>query len=110
MAWQKKGGDGRRILSFNLGLPIGELSGSDIAFDVHVRRVFLRSGLAEHDDAAHMIAVARELNPGRPGALDLPAWVIGRQWCRPGVPLCADCPILSVCPRLVDRAADVSGV
>ncbi len=30
--------------------------------------VFLRAGLAERDDVNHMVAVARALNPDRPGA------------------------------------------
>jgi hypothetical protein len=37
------------------------------------------------------------------------AWMIGRQWYRPGVPLCPGCAIASVCPKLVERAARVAG-
>jgi endonuclease III len=74
-----------------------------------VRRVFLRSGLADRDEAHHIVAAARIANPDRPGALDLPAWEIGRTWCRPRAPDCAGCPIGAVCPRLFDRASDVRG-
>jgi endonuclease III len=59
------------------------MGGGDIAYDVHVRRVFLRTGLASRDEVTHMVVVARALNPERPGALDLPAWDVGRRWCRP---------------------------
>jgi hypothetical protein len=39
----------------------------DIAYDIHVRRVFLRTGLAQWDDLDHMlVAIAREANPDRP--------------------------------------------
>ena len=54
------------ILERQRGIAIHQMSGSDIAFDVHVRRVFLRTGLAERDEQHHMIAAARELHPERP--------------------------------------------
>ena len=57
----------------NLGVEIRELQGSDIAYDIHVRRVFLRTGLAQWDDLDHMVEVVREANPDRPGQIDLPA-------------------------------------
>ncbi len=66
------------ILARDFGIPIHDISGIDIAYDVHLRRVFLRAGLAEHDDVTHMVNVARTLHPERPGALDLPAWDMGR--------------------------------
>ncbi len=107
---QKKAAMAVEILSRDLGIPIRELDGSDVAYDVHLRRVFLRTGLADHDDLDHMVAVGRALNPGRPGALDLPAWDIGRRWCRPADPDCPSCPLNAVCPRLIARGAAVKGV
>ena len=80
---QKKAAMAVEILARDLGVPLKDMDGSDIAYDVHVRRVFVRAGLATHDQAAHMIAVARALHPQRLGALDLPAWDIGRRWCHP---------------------------
>jgi uncharacterized HhH-GPD family protein len=106
---QKKAAMAVEILARDLRVPIRDLEGSDIAYDVHVRRVFLRTGLAERDDLDHLVAVARALSPERPGEIDFPAWNIGRTWCRPGVPLCPECPLLAVCPRLVERADGVSG-
>ena len=88
----------------------GELSGGDVAYDVQLRRVFLRTGLAEPDDVREMVAVARALNPDRPGALDLPAWDIGRRWCRPVNPDCPTCPLNRACPRLIDKGSSVRGV
>jgi hypothetical protein len=35
------------ILARDLGIPLREMSGSDVAYDVHLRRVFLRTGLAD---------------------------------------------------------------
>lgn len=106
---QKKSAMAVELLERELRVPLRQLGGSDVAVDVHVRRVFLRSGLAERDDVSHMVAVARCANPDRPSALDLPAWEIGRTWCRPSAPDCGGCPIGAVCPRLIDRAADVRG-
>jgi len=59
------------ILERDLGVPISDLAGSDVAYDIHVRRVFLRTGLADADDVGQMVANARLLNPDRPGSLDL---------------------------------------
>jgi hypothetical protein len=78
---QKKTAMAVEILARDLGQPLRELIGSDVAYDVHLRRVFLRTGLAERDEVDHMVAVARTLYPDRPGALDPPARDIGRRWC-----------------------------
>ena len=105
---QKKAAMAVEILERDLGVPVRNLERSDIAYDVHIRRVFLRARLADRDDRDHMIAVARQLHPARPGALDLPAWLIGRGWCHPGVPACASCPLTEVCPKEIERAARVT--
>lgn len=106
---QKKAAMAVEILAGGLLVPISALAGSDIAYDVHIRRVFLRTGLAERDDINHMRDVARALYPNRPGALDGPAWLIGRQWRHPQMPDCTRCPLTSVCPRETNRAASVKG-
>lgn len=105
---QKKAAMAVEILERDLGVPVRNLERSDIAYDVHVRRVFLRTRLAERDDPDHMIAVARQLHPPRPGALDLPTWLIGKGWCHAGVPACASCPLTEVCPKEIERAAHVT--
>ncbi len=106
---QKKAAMAVEILERDLKVPIRAMEGSDIAFDVHVRRVFLRTGLAEVDDMDHMVNIARELHPERPGALDDPAWRIGMQWCRPDNPRCNTCALAAVCPRFIYRADNVRG-
>jgi uncharacterized HhH-GPD family protein len=106
---QKKSAMAVEILARDLGVPIREFTGSDIAYDVHVRRVFLRTGLAAYDDPDHMIEVARHLHPECPGELDFPAWLIGRTWCGAGIPQCAECPLTEVCPRWTDAATAVRG-
>jgi uncharacterized HhH-GPD family protein len=106
---QKKAAMAVEILDRDLGVSIRELDGSDIAYDVHVRRVFLRTGLAEYDDLDHMINVARRAYPERPGAVDFPAWLVGRQWCHAGLPDCPACVLRDVCPKDVARANAVRG-
>jgi len=107
---QKKAAMAVEMVERDLRVPIRDMQGSDIAFDIHVRRVFLRTGLADRDDQAHMIAVARELHPERPGALDVPAWTVGKLWCHPGVPDCPACVLNEVCPRWIDRASTVISI
>lgn len=60
------------ILARRFGILLDGFEASDNAYDVQVRRVFLRAGFAARDDVDHMIAVARDLHPERPGALDVP--------------------------------------
>ncbi len=107
---QKKAAMAVELLANDFGVDIGEMHGSDIAYDVHVRRVFLRTGLAERDDVDHMVGVARRVYPERPGALDAPAWVIGRTWCRPADPRCGECALDGVCAHRIDAGDVVRGV
>jgi uncharacterized HhH-GPD family protein len=107
---QKKAAMAVEILARDLHKPLRQLSGNDVAYDVHLRRVFLRTGLARRDDINHMIAAAQALHPERPGALDLPAWDIGRRWCRPADPDCAACPLNVACARLIEAGSKVRGI
>lgn len=107
---QKKEAMAVVLLNSCLDVPVRELSGSDVAVDVHLRRVFLRTGLAQRNQVSHIVAVARELNPEHPGALDLPAWDIGQRWCRAKRPQCHTCPLHAVCPRFIDRGNGVKGI
>lgn len=107
---QKKAAMAVEILERDLGVPLTEMQGGDIAYDVHVRRVFLRTQLADRDDLDHMRQVARIAHPDRPGEIDRPAWRIGRQWCHAGVPECELCVLRDVCPKDIAAAASVRGV
>jgi uncharacterized HhH-GPD family protein len=106
---QKKAAMAVEILSAQLGVDIRDLSGSDIAYDIHVRRVMLRTGLAERDQVDHMVDAARRLHPEHPGALDLPLWEIGKTWCHARQTECDACVLGRACPRLLNAAAEVRG-
>lgn len=76
-----------------------ELMQIDIKPDVHVTRVFYRSGIASSRDGQECIYAARTLYPEFPGKLDWPAWEIGRKYCHESNPNCSKCPLCSVCPK-----------
>lgn len=107
---QKKAAMAVEVLAQSFDVRVRELVGSDVAYDVHVRRVFLRTGLVARDDATELIKAARQAYPERPGALDLPAWDIGRHWCHPSAPHCSSCPLTAVCPKLISAAQGVEGI
>jgi uncharacterized HhH-GPD family protein len=92
-----------------LGVCVRDHAGAQLPYDVHVRRVMLRTGLVDIDDRDRMHRAAQALAPERPSLVDLPLWLIGRTWCRPRAPRCEDCRLGSVCPRLVDRTVDGVG-
>jgi uncharacterized HhH-GPD family protein len=106
---QKKAAMAVEILERDLGVKVRELSGSDVAYDIHLRRVMLRTRLATEDTAAHMVGVARSLHPTRPGELDFPLWDIGRQWCHKQDPACGACVLAQICPQDVSAGHSVRG-
>jgi len=91
------------ILVRHFGVELEGRECGQVAYDVHVRRVFLRSGLVDEDSREAIEESAAAICPGAPGTLDLPAWLIGRETCRPRAPGCDECRLGSVCPRLVER-------
>jgi endonuclease-3 len=69
--------------------------------DSHVIRVMGRLGLIPLGSTEqHAVAKARALKPDYPGALDSPLWYIGRRFCHPITPACAECPLNDLCPRV----------
>jgi endonuclease III len=87
------------ILAREFKVPFADYYSIDVSVDVQLRRVFARLGLARMDDDVDKITyLARALHPPFPGLLDLPAWMIGRDWCRPQNPACGQCMMREVCP------------
>lgn len=77
----------------------------DIAVDVHVRRVFRRTGLVGGSPSdsgfdQRIIDKARELHPVYPAEVDTPAWRIGMDYCRAEKPDCNHCPLDALCDKV----------
>ena len=77
----------------------------DIAVDVHVGRVFHRTGLvgsspSDSGFAQRIIDKARELHPDYPAEFDTPAWRIGMDYCHAKKPNCNHCPLDSLCEKV----------
>lgn len=101
---QKKAAMAVNILMRDFLIPLRGTAGTEIAYDIHIRRVFMRTGLSERDDPDAFNAAARNANPENPGALDIAAWYAGRNWCHPTSPLCDSCRLSELCPRSVDKS------
>jgi len=102
---RKKAVMATEILVRHFGVELEGRDSGQVAYDVQVRRVFLRTGLVDTDTIEAIEAAARAACPEAPGTLDLATWLVGRNWCHPKIPLCESCRLGSVCPRLVERNA-----
>ncbi|MCL5886844.1 MAG: hypothetical protein M1617_00850 [Actinobacteria bacterium] len=98
---RKKAAMATQILMRHFRVDLAGLESGQVAYDIHVRRVFLRSGLAHEDSLAAIEQAAREGAPESPGVLDIAAWLVGRETCRPRNPDCDRCRLGGPCPRLV---------
>jgi uncharacterized HhH-GPD family protein len=107
---RKKAVMAAEILTRHFGVPLEGRDCGQVAYDVQVRRVFLRAGLVDTDTREAIDAAATAACPDAPGTLDLPAWLIGRETCRPRSPICDLCRLGAVCPRLVERNVEGVGV
>ena len=107
---RKKAVMATEILMRHFGVALEGRECGQVAYDVQVRRVFLRSGLTDTDTPGAIEAAAAAACPDAPGTLDLPAWLIGRETCRPRSPLCDVCRLGAVCPRLIERNVEGVGV
>ncbi len=89
------------ILTRHFGVKLAGRECGQVAYDVQVRRVFLRSGLVARDTREEIEAAAAHICPDSPGTLDLAAWLVGRETCRPLAPRCDECRLGVVCPRRI---------
>ncbi|NFH17691.1 endonuclease III [Clostridium botulinum] len=103
----KKAALGTMLLVRDKGVYVKDAHIIDIAYDIHVRRVFLRIGLVKSDTLEQVTEVAKLIYPDFPGKLTTPIWVIGREYCRPTNPLCDNCPISNLCERKIHLGGDI---
>lgn len=98
------------ILVRHFGVHLTGTECGSVAYDVHVRRVFLRTGMVDIDTLEAVAEAARSACPDSPGVLDLATWLVGRESCRPVEPSCDRCRIGHACPRLTGRMVEGVGV
>ena len=82
------------LLLFSFGMPA-------FPVDTHVLRVTKRLGLVPGTSTLAKAALSLEphVGTGEHGPLHLNLIRLGREVCRPRNPLCAECPLLPVCPE-----------
>lgn len=86
------------ILARQFQIPFSDYYSVDVSPDVHIQRIFERTGLVEKDATRECIVYkARELCPEFPGIVDAACWRIGREHCHATNPDCSACPISEHC-------------
>lgn len=96
---QKIGTMAANILVRDFKIPVSDKFSIDISVDVLVRRVLERLEMVRKKaKPEEIVYFARSVNPEYPGIIDLPAWEIGRNWCKPRKPLCNECYMNECCP------------
>lgn len=96
----KKANLGALLLIRDLGKNITNKKEIDIAYDVHIRRIFLRTGLVEKDTENNVLQSARRINKEFPGELTTSFWTIGRKYCHVAMPICESCPLNKYCKKV----------
>lgn len=99
----KKAALGTLILVRDLEIDILDKENIDIAYDIHIRRLFLRLGLVDKDIQEDVLKAARRLYPEFPGKLTTAFWTIGREICRPTEPSCLICPLNNCCDKKLEN-------
>lgn len=103
----KKASLGTLILVRDLGIDIIDKKNIDIAYDIHIRRLFLRLGLVNEDVQEKILEEARKIYPEFPGRLTTAFWTIGREFCRPTEPTCLICPLYDCCDKDLEKSKNI---
>jgi uncharacterized HhH-GPD family protein len=103
----KKASLGTLLLIRDLDIKILNKQAIDIAYDVHIRRIFSRIGLVEKDTQENVLSSARRINPEFPGELTTSFWTIGRNYCFATKPNCDSCPLKECCKTALNSKKGV---
>lgn len=103
----KKASLGTMLLIRDLGVDVRDKQNIDIAYDVHIRRTFLRIGLVDNDIQDEIIESARKIYSEYPGKLTTAFWTIGRDYCRPTDPACLLCPLCKLCDKNFEKTKNI---
>ena len=101
---QKKSSMMTKMLVRDWGLKVNDLHEINLPFDIHIRRVLLRLGLAEDDTIPDIQAAGRQLHAEYPADYDDAIWLVGRRFCHPEDPDHTNCPLGKVCQKLNKNA------
>lgn len=85
------------LLVRDLGIKLDNMNSIELVYDLHSRRVCMRTGLSTNDTYECVTEVGRIVFPEFPGRLTNSLWAIGRDFCRPLDPLCDKCPLKQFC-------------
>ena len=100
----KKASLGTLILTRDLDVDILDKENIDIAYDIHIRRLFVRIGLVNEDSQENILNEAKKLYPEFPGKLTTAFWTLGREICRSCNPSCLVCPLYNYCDKNIDKS------
>lgn len=103
----KKASLGCLILTRDFGLNVLDKENIDIIYDVHIRRIFMRTGFSREDSLSAIVEGAKKIYPKFPGYLTSSFWAIGRNYCRPQNPNCNDCPIKDYCEKNYEASENI---
>lgn len=103
----KKAALGTLLLVRDFDVPLENLYCIDIAYDVHIRRIFLRMGLTNKDNIKDVTTSARKICNEFPCSLTLPFWVAGIEYCRPANPNCDECYLSQFCMKKTELGKDL---
>lgn len=103
----KKAALGSLLLVRDLGIDIKDKENINIAYDIHIRRICLRTGFCTKDTIEDVTMTGKRICPEFPGRLTSSFWAIGRDICRPSNPLCNDCPLDDVCEHKIALGQDI---
>lgn len=103
----KKASLGTLILVRDLDADVLDKENIDIAYDIHIRRLFLRIGLVNEDIQEIILDKARKIYPEFPGRLTTAFWTLGREVCRPTEPSCLICPLYEYCDKNLEKTKHI---
>lgn len=103
----KKASLGTLILVRDMNAEILDKENIDIAYDIHIRRLFVRIGLVDKDSQNKILEEARKLYPDFPGKLTTAFWTLGREICRPSDPACLVCPLYHCCDKELEKSKNI---
>ncbi len=97
---QKKSAMMIKMLIRDWGVKLKDCSAAEMPYDIHIRRVLLRTGLARKDSVVAVQEAARVLDAHYPASFDDALWLVGTRFCHARKPDHKRCPLYAVCPKL----------